>query len=297
MAFAKHLRAQPAACGDAEPVRLALAAAIEEAATYQKRPIPGRVRAINERRSVLVDEFTQNRRSTSHYRPEERVVGELLGERKRSSEGTGGDGAAVVPVPSGSSALASAMNIQAPGGIPSPPPTGGGGCVEGIASPQGRLRRGLPQRAGLSPTGCGRLRAPPGRERRGRGVRRVPVDSRRRVRLSMSRGRRRRRSHGTTADPSGCVRRQVRPVEAAVLNLVEPADAHLVQVFVRLEPRDRLVDCPKVKVGPTARRPRRPAVSRSERAQAVHDREQLEDGRSKFRSAADSLRLSYATGC
>ena len=137
MAFAKHLRAQPAACGDAEPVRLALAAAIEEAATYQKRPIPGRVRAINERRSVLVDEFTQNRRSTSHYRPEERVVGELLGERKRSSEGTGGDGAAVVPVPSGSSALASAMNIQAPGGIPSPPPPRGGGVVwRGLRPPK-----------------------------------------------------------------------------------------------------------------------------------------------------------------
>ncbi len=34
-----------------------------------------------------------------------------VGERKKPSEGTGGDGAGVVPVPSDSSAPASAMNI------------------------------------------------------------------------------------------------------------------------------------------------------------------------------------------
>ena len=50
------------------------------------------------------------------------------GERKRSSEGIGGDGAAVVPVQSGSSAPASAMNIPAPGGISLPPPRVGS-CV------------------------------------------------------------------------------------------------------------------------------------------------------------------------
>ena len=45
LALAEHQRTQPAACGDAEPLRFALPAAIEEAATYQKRPAPGRVRA------------------------------------------------------------------------------------------------------------------------------------------------------------------------------------------------------------------------------------------------------------
>ena len=78
VALAEQLRAQPAAGGDAEPVCLALAAAIEKAATYQKRPIPRRVRAINEGRSVPGDERTQGRRRAAHDRPEERVVGELL---------------------------------------------------------------------------------------------------------------------------------------------------------------------------------------------------------------------------
>ena len=52
------------------------------------------------------------------------------GERKRSSEGTGCDGAAVdsEPFPSGSSAPASAMTSQYLGGFA--PPRGGGGCVE-----------------------------------------------------------------------------------------------------------------------------------------------------------------------
>ena len=71
--LAEHLDAQSA-------VRLALAAAIEKAATYQKRPTPRRGRAINEGRSVPVDERTQGRRRAAHDRPEERVVGELLGE-------------------------------------------------------------------------------------------------------------------------------------------------------------------------------------------------------------------------
>jgi hypothetical protein len=54
-----------------------------------------------------------------------------VGERRRSSEGTGGDGAIVAPVPSDSSAPASAMNILLHGGD-SALPLGG---VEGIASP------------------------------------------------------------------------------------------------------------------------------------------------------------------
>ena len=81
MALKEHLRAQPAAGGDAEPVRLALTATIEKAATYQKRPTPRRVCAIDEEHSVPVDERTQGLRSTAHDRPEECVVGELLRQR------------------------------------------------------------------------------------------------------------------------------------------------------------------------------------------------------------------------
>ena len=71
-ALAEHLRKQSAASGDAEPVRLALAAAQEEAATYQKCPAPGRiqVRAINEGRSILVNlnEYDQGRsRATRNF--------------------------------------------------------------------------------------------------------------------------------------------------------------------------------------------------------------------------------------
>ena len=55
-----------------------------------------------------------------------------VGERKRSSDGTGGDGAVVVPVPSDSSEPASAMNILVHGGVSAPHPAG---RVEGIASP------------------------------------------------------------------------------------------------------------------------------------------------------------------
>ena len=75
------------------------------------------------------------------------------GERKRSSEGTGGDGAAVAPVPSGRSAPASATNRLAPGGGMTPPR--GRACVLGISSPPLDLCAGTrrPPRAGLSPFG------------------------------------------------------------------------------------------------------------------------------------------------
>ena len=56
----------------------------------------------------------------------------------------------------------------------------------------------------------------------------------------------------------GLCARQVRHVEAEV-DLVEPADVHLVQMPVRLQPRDRLVVRAQVEVGPAAFWPRRPA--------------------------------------
>ena len=111
MALAKHLRAQPAAGGDAEPLRLALP--WRKTTTYQKRPTPRRVREINEGRSQPVDERTQGRHRAVHDLPEESSASSFDcawtndGERKKSSEGTGCDGAALVPVPSGSSAPAS----------------------------------------------------------------------------------------------------------------------------------------------------------------------------------------------
>ena len=46
---------------------------------------------------------------------------------------------------------------------------------------------------------------------------------------------------------------QVRPVEAEVLDLIEPVDLHLVEMSVRLWPCDHLVLCAQVKVWPAER--------------------------------------------
>ena len=48
MAVAEHLRAQPVAGGDAEAVRSALASAVEEVATHQKRPALRGVRGVGD---------------------------------------------------------------------------------------------------------------------------------------------------------------------------------------------------------------------------------------------------------
>ena len=48
MAVAEHLRAQPAAGGDAEAVRSTLSSAVEEAATHQKRPALRGVRGVGD---------------------------------------------------------------------------------------------------------------------------------------------------------------------------------------------------------------------------------------------------------
>ena len=170
VALAEHLHALPAAGGDAEPVRLALAAAIEEATTYQKLPPQGMfVRSSRGApcRSTSVPKAAAPPRMIGLKSASSASSFDSAwtkdGERKRSSEGTGGDGAAVVPVPSGSSAPASAMNIPAPGGIcPSP----WGGCVWGIASNPRNIcetsaaRRSVAHRArtAASTTGAGASR-------------------------------------------------------------------------------------------------------------------------------------------
>ena len=67
--------------------------------------------------------------------------------------------------------------------------------------------------------------------------------------------RRRGRSIAVGEDPSGCASRAgASRVEAEVVDLVEPADVHLVEVPVRLEPRDRLIVGPQVEVRPAALR-------------------------------------------
>jgi hypothetical protein len=68
-------------------------------------------------------------------------------------------------------------------------------------------------------------------------------------------------------------------VEAVVLDFVEPADVHLVQMPVRLEPRDRLVVCPQVKVGPAALLAGRSAAQQvvPEYSKGVNHRQQLQD--------------------
>jgi hypothetical protein len=50
----------------------------------------------------------------------------------------------------------------------------------------------------------------------------------------------------------------VRHIETEVLDLIEPTDVHLVEILVRLEPRNRLIVRPKVEVGPATSSQRRP---------------------------------------
>ena len=59
--MAKHLRAQPAAGGNAEAVRLALPTTIQEAATHQKRPAFGRAGGAPDGRAEPVDERANRR--------------------------------------------------------------------------------------------------------------------------------------------------------------------------------------------------------------------------------------------
>ena len=139
------------------------------------------------------------------------------------------------------------MNIPAPGWIP---PARGGLCVGDLFPLLEVCERDCRRAPGCRPPGADgcehRRGGSVSAEARDSAESRVPADSPRRVRRSMSRGRCRRRSHGTTAS-----------------GRTYCSDVR------RLEPRDRPVVRPQVQVEPTARRPRRPAAQQvvSERAQ------------------------------
>ena len=83
------------------------------------------------------------------------------------------------------------------------------------------------------------------------------------------------------------------------IHRVEPADVHLVQMPVRLQPRDRRIVRPQIKIRPAALRSRLPAAQQlvrnthSECTTARSSRTCAEE----FRSAAVNLRLSYTTEC
>ena len=152
------------------------------------------------------------------------------------------------------------------------PPPRGGGCV-GDCPPPGRLQTRLPPRAGLSPTGRRRRRASPGREHRADAC----VEFLLTLRVGFAC-----RCCGAVTVGEATARQLIRRVACGVTSKrksVETADVHLVRMFIRLEPRDRLVVLPQVKVGPTAQRPRCPAAQQvvSERAQVVYHRKHLED--------------------
>ena len=77
VALAKHLRAQPAAGGDAQAVRRTLPAAIEETTTDQKRPAFRRASGAVDGGAAPVDELAKRSGSAAHDGPEERVDRQL----------------------------------------------------------------------------------------------------------------------------------------------------------------------------------------------------------------------------
>ena len=141
MAVAGHMGAQPAAGGDAEAVRSALFAAVEEATPHKKRPALRCACGAGDKRAVAIDGPALRGRRAAKDRPEDRVEVQLRCqqcqgpyERRREEEvvrGTGGGGACVVPVLSGSSESVRAMNILVHGRVDTAPPPKqcGGACV------------------------------------------------------------------------------------------------------------------------------------------------------------------------
>ena len=107
MAVAEHLCAQPAAGGDAEAVRSARSATLEEAVTHQKRSALRHACGVGDGGAVQINEPAQRgRRAATDWPEEVQTVAKVctnIGERTRSFEGTCGGGACVAPVLSGSS--------------------------------------------------------------------------------------------------------------------------------------------------------------------------------------------------
>ena len=201
-------------------------------------------------------------------------------ERNRSSGGTGGGGAVFVPVPSYSSEPFSATNILVHRGDSSVSPLGGveGIWLEGIAFPLWTLAnvafairvrvavhlvRTAARLAGVAAQPREVLLLALG----------ISVASRLLGPLQSEKQRR----------DSGSVGRawQVRHVKVEVLNLVEPAHIHLVQMSVCPKPRDLLAVRSQVEVGPAACWPRRPAAQQVvlKYAKCMHNHKQFEDMR------------------
>ena len=107
IAVAEHLCAQPAAGGDAEAVRSARSATLEEAVTHQKRSALRHACGVGDGGAVQINEPAQRgRRAATDWPEEVQTVAKVctnIGERTRSFEGTCGGGACVAPVLSGSS--------------------------------------------------------------------------------------------------------------------------------------------------------------------------------------------------
>jgi hypothetical protein len=123
-----------------------------------------------------------------------------VGERKKSSEGTGGEGALVSQVPSISAEPASAMNILV-GGIAPPPP---GVCRGDLVPPPKRWRRPLQPHISWLPIRRGMTRARPGPTRcRCLATRKAPAGSPRWRRPSTQLDSHHLRSRCTRACPSG----------------------------------------------------------------------------------------------
>ena len=95
VALAEHLRPEPTACGNAEAVRLALPAAVQETATHQKGTTFGRVSSGHDGRTVPVNRLAEGCRRAQHDGSEERIVAQCcrqgLDEGGREEEvGRGG---------------------------------------------------------------------------------------------------------------------------------------------------------------------------------------------------------------
>jgi hypothetical protein len=211
VALVEHLRQQSATGGDAESVSLALPAALQQAAAHQERPALLSVGGGGEgcaARSTSVPSAAaaprmkgQKTASTASSAAKDWTN---VCERKRSSEGIGGDGAVVVPVPSGSTAPASARNIGHGGG--SAPPLGD---TEGRASPAWTASVNVAAAACRLASHHARTAASragtAARGRRGPAPRRAPAGSPHWHHPSMGQGSCHPQTHGAKAGPSGCV--------------------------------------------------------------------------------------------
>ena len=180
-------------------------------------------------------------------------------ERKRSAEGVGGGAAGVVPVPSSRSDPAKVINILVHGEVISSPFTSVSGNASlpwALAKVAATVLRVHAHRARMAASTVGAGASQPSREKSFCWLSASgSPDARRRCRTV---------AVSETAPRQRISRiariRQMRHVESEVLDLVEPANVHLIEMPVRLELCDRLVVRPQVEVSPAALRSGRPAA-------------------------------------